>query len=83
MESIYKIFTIKVRCPINNYVYEMPMGYHTAADGTVTFLPCRGCENCGMDPVICTKCRTALTLMYHHGYRHEPGKPVIPNLEEY
>jgi hypothetical protein len=69
---------IKVKCPISGTLEPMTIIFIKDHEGTYFPLPANGCENLCGNP-ICTKCCSAITLMFYKGYEYSVGEIISPD----
>ena len=73
-------FVVNIVCPADNTLRPMEISAVDLPGGEKFVLPVNGCDNYAASD-LCQKCRAAVTLMFHSGYRPEIGKSVIPDFE--
>lgn len=73
-------FVVNIVCPADNTLRPMEINSVDLPGGEKFVLPVNGCDNYAASD-LCQKCRAAVTLMFHSGYRPEIGKSVIPDFE--
>lgn len=75
-----KSFTVTIMCPITTHPQTMQIRYVDRDVSKRVYFPCIGCDNCH-GSTQCDRCCAALTLMFHRGYEHTPGKTITLDFE--
>ena len=63
-----KSFTVTIMCPITTHPQTMQIRYVDRDVSKRVYFPC-------------DRCCAALTLMFHRGYEHTPGKTITLDFE--